>query len=399
MKPKKITLITTLIASLCIIAAITYTRAQKADYIKQSRAVGQPTVIASPEVEVITVNKQDYQAEIIGHGEAKSRNMLVLTTEVSGQVETLSPQFETGKQIKQGALLASLNDTNYQQAVTDAQVSVADAKVALLEEERQGQQAQMEWKNSGMKGEPDSSLVLRQPQLIAAQAALSNAQRQLKTAQRNLQKTQITAPFNALIISRDIQPGSYLSVGTTVSTLYSTDRVEITIPLSEHQWNSLPTFNNIEPKSWLVTLTNTDATEHWQGYVQRIEQHLDSSSRQRALIVAIDSPLEQTPALFPGTFLTARVQGATLNAIWALPASAISQSGDVWYLDNNSNLMNFKANKLFEIEDKVYITPVDDKESAQIVIRPLNNYLVGMKMTPTQSDNPSLLASTAQEKQ
>lgn len=399
MTPKKITLITTLIAGLSIIGAIAYTKAEKADHIKQSQTMTKPLIIASPEVEVIKVHKQNYQAEIIGYGEAKSRNTLILTTEVSGQVDTLSSQFETGKQIEQGALLASLNDTNYQQAVTDAQVSVADAKVALLEEQREGQQAQMEWKNSGMKGEPDSSLVLRQPQLVAAQAVLSNAKRQLKTAQRNLQQTHIIAPFNALIIARDIQPGSYLSVGTTVGTLYSTDRVEITIPLSEHQWNSLPNINNLPPKSWAVNLTNTNGTQHWQGYVQRIEQHLDASSRQRALIVAIDSPLTQTPALFPGTFLTAAVQGTTLNAIWALPASAISQSGYVWYLDDSNNLMNFKANKLFEKEDKVYISPLKDKENIQIVIRPLNNYLVGMNMTPTLSNNSNLLANNALETQ
>ncbi|WP_299491261.1 efflux RND transporter periplasmic adaptor subunit [uncultured Shewanella sp.] len=399
MKHKKQTIFITLIAVLCIAGAITYTQAKKANYLKNSQSMSQPTAVAAPEVEILNVSAQTYQAQIIGYGEAKARNTLTLTTEVSGQVETLSSQFETGKQIEQGALLTSLNDTTYQQAVTDAKMAVADAKVALLEEERQGQQAQLEWKNSGMAGKPDSSLVLRHPQLIAAQASLDDAQRQLKTAERDLQKTHITAPFDALIVSRDIQPGSYLTVGSTVSTLYSTDRIEISIPLSEHQWQSLPNINNMPPKTWPVTLRNTQGSEQWQGYVQRVEQHLDPTSRQRSLIVAVDSPLEQTPALFPGTFLTAVIQGVALKNIWEIPASALSQSGEVWYVDNQNNLLNFKANKLFEIKNKVYITPIDDMKNAQIVIRPLNNYLVGMHMTPTHTNAAQLLAKTAQEEQ
>ncbi|WP_299002419.1 efflux RND transporter periplasmic adaptor subunit [uncultured Shewanella sp.] len=386
MKQKKQLIIITLISMLSIIGAITYTQAQKADYRKKSLSMTKPAVITAPEVEVMTISKHNYQAQIIGNGEAQSRNILALTTEVSGQVETLSPQFETGKQIEQGALLTSLNDTSYQQAVTDAKLAVADAQVALLEEEREGQQAQLEWKNSGMTGEPDSTLVLRTPQLAAAQASLDNAQRQLNTAERNLQKTHITAPFNALIVSRDIQPGSYLSVGASVTTLYSTDRVEISIPLSEHQWQSLPDINTLTPKSWVVTLTNMEKNEQWQGYVQRVEQHLDSTSRQRALIVAVDLPLAQTPALFPGTFVTAAIPGKKWNDIWELPASAISQGGEVWYLDNNNNLLKFKANKLFEKGSTVYITPLSGMGTAQIVVRPLNTYLVGMHMSPIQTD-------------
>lgn len=399
MKHKKQIIVITLASILSIVGAITYTQAQKAEYRKKSQSMAKPTVIAAPEVEVINISKHHYQAQIIGNGEAQSRNTLTLTTEVSGQVETLSSQFETGKQIKQGALLTSLNDTTYQQAVTDAKVAVADAKVALLEEERQGQQAQLEWKNSGMTGEPDSSLVLRQPQLIAAQASLDDAQRQLNTAERNLNKTHITAPFNALIVSRDIQPGSYLSVGTTVTTLYSTDRVEISIPLSEHQWQSLPNIDDLPPKSWAVTLTNMEKSEQWQGYVQRVEQHLDTTSRQRALIVAVDLPLEQTPALFPGTFLTAAIPGKKWNDIWEIPASAVSQSGEVWYLDENNNLLNFKANKLFEKEENVYIAPLNGIQNAKIVVRPLNNYLVGMHMSPTQTNATKLLAKAVQEEQ
>lgn len=48
----------------------------------------------------------DYQAQVLGCGEAKSRYELVLTAEVSGQVDRLSSDFETGYQVSKNTLLA-----------------------------------------------------------------------------------------------------------------------------------------------------------------------------------------------------------------------------------------------------------------------------------------------------
>lgn len=303
-----------------------------------------------------------------------------LTSEVSGQVESLGQNFATGKQFKRGEAVIKINDIDYQQAFSSAQVAVADAKLALLEEQRQGQQARLEWHNSGINGDPDSPLVLREPQLIAAQATFKNAQSQLTKAQRDLDKTVITAPFSALVVSRDVQLGSYLQVGNSIATLYSTDRMEIEIPLSAHQWSSLPNISGAVEGQWPVTLTNTTGDSQWQGYVERVEQHLDNNSRQRALVVVVEQPLAQQTPLFPGTFVTATVQGKALNDLWQLPASAISQNGEVWYIGADGHLATFTAQQQFAQGELSYIKPMAGMDSANIIIRPLNSYVQGMQV-------------------
>lgn len=331
-------------------------------------------------VSVVTVAPGQYRAEVEGYGEAKSRYELSLTAELSGQVIQLGDNFEVGKRVVEGELLAQLEKTRYVYALSKANAEVAQARLDLLEEQRQGEQARLEWQRSGLTGEPDSPLVLREPQLAQVTAVFESAEQALIEAQYDLNNTMIRAPFNGLVISRDIQLGSYLQQGAQIVTLYSTDLVEISIPLSQAQWLNLPSLDNEQlaanPQAWPVTLINNSSQQQWQGYVTRIQQHLDTATRQRALIVTLENPLEQDHPLYLGTFVTAFIQGIALDAIWKLPQSVVSQQGDIWYVDGEGKLAKQTANKHFEQAGYVYLQPFTDGE-VQIVKRPLSSYKVG----------------------
>ena len=168
-----------------------------------------------------------------------------------------------------------------------------------------------------------------------------------------------------------------MSIGDTLATLNSTDKVEITVPLSLSQWQNLA--NN---KSGDVILTDVTTNTKWNGYIARFEQHLDDSSRQRSVIVALDKPFEQTTPLLPGTFLAVEIAGKQLSNVIKLPASAVSQDGLIWYVNDQNSLVSTHANKVFERGDYVYITPVDGAKNLKVVARPLVSYLNDMKVNP-----------------
>ncbi|MBW3695913.1 efflux RND transporter periplasmic adaptor subunit [Vibrio sp. T187] len=413
MKLNKITLAVTLLAGSSIFATVAFNGAQMAPAstsasestaneqispVQVQPKVDEQSVISQlQQVAVINTQLGDYQAEVVGYGEAAPRYELMLATEVSGHVETISGKFESGQVVKKGEVIATIDATSYQQAVTLAKANLAQAQLDLLEEQRQGEQAKSEWQRSGLSGEPDSPLVLRKPQLAQVTAALENAQLDLKKAQQDLEKTQVTAPFDALVVTRDVQPGSYVQTGTQVATLYSIDEVEILIPLSESQWSSLPSFDNEQLKNtpWPVTLKSSDGTHQWQGYVERIEQHLSQETRQRSLVVVVDQPLEQSVDLYPGTFVTASISGKQLEQLWQLPSSALSQQGELWFVDQQGLLTNTKADTVFEKDGYIYVSPSVDVSpnqtissntleghSAQVVKRPLSSFQSGMKVLP-----------------
>ncbi len=332
-------------------------------------------------IAVQTTQPASYRAEVVGYGETTPHYSLSLSSEVSGRVISLEDQFEVGVVVEQGTVLARLDQVAYQQAVTQAEADVASARLALLEEQRQGEQAKSEWERSGLTGEPSSPLVLREPQLASAQATLVNAQQALEKAKSDLESTEITAPFDALIIEREIQPGSYLTAGSTIATLYSIDRVEVEIPLSEQQWSTLP--NTATMNEWQISLKDSNGNQSWSARAERSYQHVAQDTRQRSLIVVVDNPLTQETPLYPGTFVQATLQGAEIDNLWEVPASALSQQGEVWTVDAEGLLMKASAEKQFEFNDKVYLTPITE-ESAQVVLRPLSSFSVGTKVAPSE---------------
>lgn len=391
MKLNTITIAITLLSAATIFGAAAFNGSQMPERgkpgAKEESVTKKPqkanTVIALQQVAVQSTTPSSYESEVVGYGEAHSKYQLTFTSEVSGRVQTISESFESGMVVKKGTVLASVDKTSYQQAVAQAKASVAQAKLDYLEEQRQGEQAKLEWQRSGLTGEPDSPLVLREPQLANAKATLENAEQELKKARHDLNNTVIKAPFDALVVSRDIQPGSYVQTGTQVATLYSIDSVEVEIPLSEEQWSSLPVFDNstLKADKWPVTLTTSDLRFEWQGYVVRTEQHLSSETRQRSLVVAVDEPLEKGTHLYPGTFVKATIAGASLENLWELPSSAISQQGELWLVNNEGLLNKVSADVKFAKQDSVYVTPVTESD-AQVVKRPLSSFQNNMKVQP-----------------
>ena len=375
MKISPTPVVVTLVAIVCIGLAIAYNGQKMAQNANAPKP--QVSKISTPNVSVINAIPSTYQAYVSSHGEAKAHWALSLKAQVKGEVTSMSEQFSTGNLITKGQVFAQIDDTEYLQALASAKATLADAKLALQEEQDLGNQAKREWDRSGVTQAPSSPLVFRTLQLEAAQATLDNAKYTLQTAQRDVNNTQLSAPFDAVILSRDIDLGTYVSIGDTLATLNSTDKIEITVPLSLSQWQNLA--NN---KSGEVILSDVTTNTKWNGYIARFEQHLDDSSRQRSVIVALDKPFEQAIPLLPGTFLAVEIAGKQLSNVIKLPASAVSQDGSIWYVNDQNNLVSIQATKVFERGDYVYISPVAGQSTLKVVTRPLVSYLSDMKVNP-----------------
>ncbi len=348
----------------------------------------QPPSSTAQAIDVATVRvaPASYQAHVAAFGEAQAHYQLSLSAQVSGKITSLNDAFANGRRIAQGESLLQMEDSSYRAAVASAEKELADAKLALLEEQRQGVQAETEWKASGLGGKPDSALVLRKPQLAAAQAAVSTAQAALRSARHDLEQTRMLTPFDALVVERLVSPGGYVQAGTEVATLYSTDRIEIRIALSARDWQNLPADDQLTVGDWPVSLTDVENGQQWSGRVIRVEQHLDDTTRQRALIVAVDQPLDQEPPLLPGTFVRAQVAGTERNDLWKLPVSALSQRGEIWYITAFNTLVKIAATPVFSDADNIYIAVPEQLEAMpqQVLVHPLNGYLEGMHTNPIE---------------
>jgi membrane fusion protein (multidrug efflux system) len=340
------------------------------------------------EVSVVTVTTAAYTPTIEAYGSAEAYYQLSLTSEVAGKVVKLSDQFDAGFSVKEGDVLVQLGDSAYQSALAEAKNNLASAEVDYLEAQREAEQAKIEWKSSGLTGEPASSLVLYEPQLKAAKAALDYAKRQVISAQHDLNQTKIKAPFDGLVVSRDIAKGSYISANGEVGSLYSIDRVEIELPLSQRTLSNLETASALDSGKQTAQVSSVESLDQWTGYVRRIEKHLDEETRQQSIVLAVDAPLEQTPALYPGTFVKAQIQGRSQEGVWKLPTSSLSQRGEVWYVAD-ALLKKFSAEAVASETDAIYIRPPSElvDQKVQVLVQPLSSYVDGMKVSAVEVDH------------
>lgn len=338
------------------------------------------------EVSVISVTAGSHQAIIKASGLVKPRYQLTLNSQVSGEVVKVSDRLEAGQRVKKGDVLVTLNNKELNSAVANAKKTLASAELALKEEKRQGDQARAEWKAAGFTGDPDSDLVLRVPQLASAQAEVDSAKAALLEAQDNLKHTQILAPFDALVISRAITPGSYLSSGGEVATLYSTDRAEITINLASSDWQKLPNMATLLNRRTPVLVNSIDDNSQWQGQVIAIDQHIDTTTRMRSLIIGVSSPLDQTPALLPGSFVTIQLQGKAIDNLWKLPTTALSQTSEIWYVNDQSRLDAFDTTPIFVDSQSIYIQVPENLRGRvyQVIKKPFSSYLKNTLVNPSE---------------
>lgn len=309
-----------LAAILLLILVVIYSREKMAQEANRPMpAQEEPSVAA--DVSVMRVATATLAPTLEAFGAAQSHYQLTLVSEVAGQVASLSDKLESGQLVKQGEALLQLEDSAYREALASAEAELASARLELLEVEREAEQAKREWEASGLEGEPDSPLVLYGPQLAEARASVTEYAAAVASARRDLEQTRLRAPFDALVVSRSVSPGSYLQSGDEVAELYSTDRVEIELLLSQRDWNQLPDSDRLLAGDWPVALSAVESGARWQGHVLRVEHHQDDTSRQRALIVAVDQPLAQEPELTPGTFVRAEIPGREQADLWQLPPS------------------------------------------------------------------------------
>ena len=385
----------TFLAALALLAAagvyIQQAIAAQQNQVKQQRPPAPQTPL---EVSVVEVVAASHSAQVNLVGIAHPRYELTLTSQVSGEVQSLGKEYEVGRSITQGTVLITLKNPELIANLASAENSVANAELALKEEERQVQQAQAEWQAAGLTGQPSSELVLRKPQLAAARAALKAAQANLQLARERQQDLVIRAPFDGIITATQIAPGQYINANATVATIHSADYAMIELQPSNQDWSKLPPSDNMLEQRWPAQVESVDSSATWPGFVARVSQHLDSNSRLRSLFVRVEAPFEQAQPLLSGSYVSVLLQGKAIDGLWQLPNSSLSQKSEIWYVDEKQQLKNFAASPLFVDNNFIYIRPPARlaSQKQQVLTHPYNSYLVGTKVSPLVQDSNILVA-------
>lgn len=317
-----------------------------------------------PTVKIEMALAEDFQVQITGYGEVKPLEKTTLSAQVSGEVVSWHSNFVAGGLVLRGSTLFSIEKDTYEAGLLQAQANVSLAQAQLIEEQARADVAKQEAK--GLADNKVSDLYLRKPQLMSAEASLKSAQAGLKIAQRDLDNCTVTAPYNALVVSREIGVGQYISQGTRVGELYNVEAAEIIFPVAGFDREFLPA--DMAFKDAIVSTNGYNAITR-QGTISRDLGLVDQGTRMSQLVVQINDPygLKDNKAVLKfGSYVKVSFAGLTLNNIYRLPQDLVNNR-IVWVVDNEQKLRSQKVEILRE-EDEYFLINQGINDDDQVVI-------------------------------
>lgn len=288
-----------------------------------------------PTVLIQTMKAESYTTTIKSHGELKPLEQTQLAAQVSGEVISWHPDFVPGGLIKQGEVLFRIKPDDYEAAVLQAEAQLVQAEAALIEEEARAKVAQDEVRR--LKDKSRADLFLRKPQLLSAKAAVNSAKAALMSARRNLANCDVKAPYDALVISREIGIGQFVNVGMSVALLNNINSAEVMIPIAGFDQAFLP--SEIQNTEVTVRTSNGQPITR-KGVIARDLGVVDNATRMSYLVIRVEDPYglnnNQVPLKF-GTYVEVSFDGQILENVYKLDQDIVNKK-TVWVVDSDMKL-------------------------------------------------------------
>lgn len=220
---------------------------------------------------------------------------------------------EPGDWVRQGQILASIERSVQSQEANQLAASVAvaqaDARIAQSELERANA---LVARGFISKADLDRKAATRD----AARARVAVAQAQLGAGQARIGRLDIRAPASGLVLTRAVEPGQVVGVGSGVLFRLARDgEMELKAQLAEADLARLSI-------GYAAKVTPVGTPVAFTGNIWQLSPVIDPQARQGTARIAL--PYDK--ALRPGGFASAEIMSGTANAP-LLPESAV-QSDD-----------------------------------------------------------------------
>lgn len=365
-------------AGIAVYLKKTAPRAKKVAPVKQAQLVRIQQVV-----------REDARAQVYSYGTVIAARTVVLKSQVSGQVVDINHKFGVGACLPMATPVLRIDPRDYQLDITRQQATLKKAQAALALEQGQQGVARHEWQmflSNNESVSESAALALREPYLRQAEAEVSSAQAGLGQAQLALERTVIQLPFDALVLSKEVELGAQLVAQGAVATLVATDIfwLEVSIPVAQLPWLELPGVNSTVGAQ--AQVTTPSLTHPRIGRVVRLLGNLEEGGRMARLLIAINDPLDknkplgQRQPLLLGDYVDVVLNGRDLNDVIILSRNAVHDGNQVWVAQADNTLTIRTVEILWKDRTQIYIGGGEEGLQAgdQAIVSDLSAAVEGM---------------------
>jgi RND family efflux transporter MFP subunit len=280
-------------------------------------------------------------------GYVTARRQATVSSKITGKV--VDVLVEEGMEIRQGQVLAHLDDATLRKQVALAESQLASQRRSLAETQVRLKQAKLSQermrrlREQGISTQADTDSADADVDALAARLDLARqdtqvSERQLALRRQDLDDTVIRAPFAGVAVSKDAQPGEMISpvsagggfTRTGICTLVDMKSLEIEVDVNESY------IHRVAPGQKAVA--TLDAYPEWQ-IAARVIMPVPTADRQKAT-VRVRLGFEQLdPRILPDMGVKVAFLGAEPDAgkgadaaaakpVVAIPRTALRKDGD-----------------------------------------------------------------------
>ncbi len=255
-------------------------------------------------VKTIIVSKSNHIKTRSFPGKVRASKRVDLSFEVSGVLTDLP--IREGMRVKKDQLIAKLDQRTFKNNVLSAEADFTEAKL-----------------NYERKTKLHKDKIIPQSELDTAKSTFDRTKAALEIARKNLSDTELTAPFDGIIASKDVENHQRITATEQIVSLQDITNIEIAIQIPE----SIMVY--AAPNDFHDTVTvKFDAIPDKEFEATVHEFSIDADSQTQTYELVVMMPTSKKYNFLPG--MTASVTSKVfirpteelLNTIW-LPATAV----------------------------------------------------------------------------
>ena len=351
-------------------------------------------------VQVGKVVYLDVADEVRAVGNIQAEKRVVVNAEVRGKITRIA--VEEGMKVKEGDLLAQIDSREYELVLERLQADLSSvqkeyqkAQEGLRPEDKQRLKAKMHAAESALnlthieleraqklvaekvfpqsgldtaqdkvrqaeeflkasKAELAAGMTGRSEDIEKLESEMESIQKQVEVAQLNLEKVNIEAPFEGVIITKEIERGAFAETGNPVVSMVGSARLKAVLEMPQSYRNKLKKIKGVGFFARELGLKFI----HQKNIARLIRVIPDANIYSGNIKVQIDLP-DPDPSLFPGLTLESTLSFGVRKRVLHVPAVSlvIGENGTVVYIvkDGHAHLVPVRAfkerNDFVEIED------------------------------------------------
>jgi len=398
----------------------------------------------APVVRVVKVAPSDERITVRADGIADFTRRVEIRAQVGGKVVQVSPSLKEGERLRKGELLIKIEQTDYVLAARRAQADVEIARAALarlrLDESSQGRQiktlredlklaeaemrraADLLRRSAGSQSRYDAArrtylqgknvlqvaenaLAVLAPQIQEREARFEQAKVRLEQARVDLARTEITCPFDALVVTESVEVGQVLQANQDVAVLGDESVMEIRaildlsdlrrLPLADR--DSLPNPGGLGMRANVIW-KGLDERLSWLGKVNRMGM-VDPETRTVPLVVEVSRPAAPLAAsssgrrLLAGMYCQVEIEGNAVKGVFVIPRNAVRE-GNRLFVEKDGKLRITRTRIVYSLEDWAIVdeglAPGDN-----LVLSSLQFPVDGMRVKPVAERGNSMSRENA----